>query len=217
MDTVSYSKVDEILAEHKRWLDTEGESGECADFSNMRLHGINFIARDLRQANFEGASLGWSKFSDSDLEGANFENANLNLTSFRFADLRGANFKNATINATVFETADLRQAKNLPEAPVIPNIHQTVFETVSQPDALDMEEWHSCKNTHCRAGWVCTLAGKAGKDLEDRYGTGVAAALIYYASDPTLRRVPSWADSNEIALMDMERLALLEKTKSNEL
>ena len=70
-----------------------------------------------------------------------------------------------------------------------------------------MDQWHSCESAHCRAGWAITLAGRAGKALEERLGTNAAAALIYMASDPCLEHVPDWYATNEDALEDMARLA----------
>jgi hypothetical protein len=70
-----------------------------------------------------------------------------------------------------------------------------------------MGTWHKCETTHCRAGWVITLAGDAGKAMEFCMGTPAAAALIYLASDPTLERIPDFYASNEAALADMKHLA----------
>lgn len=96
----------------------------------------------------------------------------------------------------------------LRECPVkIPDIHKAVFEAVSAPGALDMGTWHQCETTHCRAGWVVTLAGDGGKALEWAMGTPAAAAMIYMTSDPTLPKIPNFYDSNENALADMKRLA----------
>ena len=64
-----------------------------------------------------------------------------------------------------------------------------------------------CGSTHCRAGWVVTLAGKPGRDLEKEIGTGAAAALIYMASDPDLEQIPNWVASNEDALADIQAMA----------
>jgi hypothetical protein len=82
-----------------------------------------------------------------------------------------------------------------------------VYEAASKPDALDMSDWHTCETTHCRAGWVVTLAGKEGLDLEKKLGPGAAATLIYLKSDPKLERIPSFNSSNETAMADMKRLA----------
>ncbi len=68
-----------------------------------------------------------------------------------------------------------------------------------------MSNWH-CGTTHCRAGWVVTLAGEAGKKLEEATTTPFAAMQIYRASDPTWR-MSNFFDTNEGALADMKRLA----------
>jgi hypothetical protein len=71
-----------------------------------------------------------------------------------------------------------------------------------------MENWHKCEKTHCRAGWVVTLAGEAGRKLEAFYNTPLAAMLIYDASVPDFKINPSrFYDDDEAALADMKRLA----------
>jgi hypothetical protein len=95
-----------------------------------------------------------------------------------------------------------------PTIPVIPNIHQAVYAAASTPESLDMATWHKCKNTHCRAGWIVTLAGEAGKQLEQFHDTLLAAMLIYDASDPSFKINPArFFDTNEAALADMKKLA----------
>jgi hypothetical protein len=51
------------------------------------------------------------------------------------------------------------------------------------------------------------LAGDAGSQLERELGTNAAAALIYYASDPDLDRVPDWFATDDEAMADIQRLA----------
>ena len=71
-----------------------------------------------------------------------------------------------------------------------------------------METWHTCANTHSRAGWVVTLAGEEGRKLEARFNTLSAAMRIYGASDPNFKINPCrFFDSNEDALANMKRLA----------
>ena len=93
-----------------------------------------------------------------------------------------------------------------PPIPIIPEIHAKVFAAVSQPNALEMSTWHTCATTHCRAGWVVTLAGEAGKALEAFHNTDLAARLIYKASGYEINPA-RFHDSNEDALADMKRLA----------
>ena len=71
---------------------------------------------------------------------------------------------------------------------------------------LNMGAWHTCETTHCRAGWVVTLAGQAGRDLEAKTSTLFAAQQIYKASGYAISPV-RFFDSDEIAMADMRRLA----------
>jgi len=92
--------------------------------------------------------------------------------------------------------------------PVIPDIHKAVYEVSSRSESLNMRNVHTCENTHCRAGWVITLAGDAGRRLEEFYNWELAAMLIYDASEPGFQIHPArFYDSNEDALADMKRLA----------
>jgi hypothetical protein len=92
--------------------------------------------------------------------------------------------------------------------PVIEDLHKKIYAAASQPEALAMNDWHGCANTHCRAGWVVRLAGNAGLELERFHGTALAAMLIYDASCPDFKINPArFFDSNEDALVDMRRLA----------
>ncbi len=164
-----------------------------ADLRDADLRGADLRDADLRDADLSGADLRDADLRDADLSGANLSDANLRGADLRDADLRGA---------------DLRGADWMPK---ITNIHATVYAAASQPCALDMRQWH-CGTTHCRAGWVITLAGDGGRVLEGVYGTPAAAALIYQASDSTLERIPDFYCDNETALADMKRLAELESS-----
>ena len=90
------------------------------------------------------------------------------------------------------------------------NIHQLIYKAVSEPNALAMADWHTCETTHCRAGWVTHLAGEEGKELEEFFGTALAASKIYRASSE--HKVPLWRffENAEDAMADMKRLAELE-------
>lgn len=95
----------------------------------------------------------------------------------------------------------------MPNIPIIKNIHQSLLEAVSKENALDMRDWHTCETTHCRAGWIVTLAGKEGKELEDKTSPLFAAMQIYKASS-TIRVSPSkFFDKNEQAMEDIKRCA----------
>lgn len=69
-----------------------------------------------------------------------------------------------------------------------------------------MGAWHTCETTHCRAGWVVTLAGDAGRALEQRFNTELAAMLIYRESGSPINPARFY-DSNDDALADMKKRA----------
>lgn len=98
---------------------------------------------------------------------------------------------------------------------MIEDIHKKLFEAVSAPGALDMSNWHTCNTTHCRAGWVVTLAGDAGRELEEKTSTLFAAIQIYKKSG---YKIPParFFDSDKAAMEDMKRLAELRELKGEE-
>jgi hypothetical protein len=99
-------------------------------------------------------------------------------------------------------------ANIVPAVPVIADLHKRVYAAASQPGALDMKHWHKCEKKHCRAGWVVTLAGEAGRALEQYHDTMLAAMLIYDASCPGFKINPArFYDETDAALADMKRLA----------
>jgi uncharacterized protein YjbI with pentapeptide repeats len=166
----------------------------------------NLSYADLSGTNLSGANLRYA-----DLSGTDLRYTDLSGTDLRYADLSGADLRYADLSGTDLSGANLRGANlryaDLSGVPVIPEIHKRVYGAVSLPGALEMGAWHTCETTHCRGGWVVTLAGEDGKALEIKIGTSAAAALIYIKSDPTLARVPSFHASNADALADMKRLA----------
>lgn len=93
----------------------------------------------------------------------------------------------------------------------IKDLHQKMAKVAGAPGALNMEEWHSCETTHCRAGWTIVLAGDKGKELERDWGTPCAAGLIYAASTGM---VPDFYASNAEALADIKRCAAAMKQKA---
>ncbi|MEE9510315.1 MAG: hypothetical protein V3V81_07455 [Candidatus Bathyarchaeia archaeon] len=76
-----------------------------------------------------------------------------------------------------------------------------------------MDSWHTCDTTHCRAGWVVTLAGEEGKALEKYFDTCLAAQLIYRESSIIEVSLIRFFDTDEEAMADMKRMAELEAKK----
>lgn len=113
----------------------------------------------------------------------------------------------------------------MPETPIIKNIHQKVLQAVTD-GKLKMDTWHAddaknengeyCGTTHCRAGWVIALAGKAGVEMESIFGTENTALQIYHKSSPNINVSPvKFYNSNEVAMEDIKRCAELEIEQNN--
>ena len=182
---------------------------ECNAGASLSVKlGLAVRAADLKGADLEGADL-----EGADLKGAYLKGAYLKGADLEGAYLEGADLKGAYLKGAYLKGADLKGA-NFGSAPKVENIHGAVYRAATQTtDALKMDAWHTCETSHCRAGWITTLAGEAGARLEAEIGTPVAALAIYAASDPTYFErdgVPDFYCGNDEALADMKRLADLE-------
>ena len=178
-----------------------------AKLTGANLTGANMVWANLSGADLRGAKLRGAKLTGAKLTGAKLTGANLTGAGLSGAGLSGANLRWADLTGTDLSGADLTVA-NLIGVPIIPNIHAAVYAAASQPGALEMRQWHStCGTTHCRAGWVVTLAGEAGTALEKAIGTAAAATAIYLASDPNIGKFPDFYCDNNTALADMKARA----------
>jgi Pentapeptide repeats (8 copies) len=215
--TAEITVTPDMLPSVKLGLAVKWARKSGAYLSGANLSGANLRGAYLSGANLSGANLRDAYLRGADLSGANLSGADLSGADLSDAYLSGANLRDAYLRDAYLSGANLSGANlsgaYLSGAPVIENIHQKVYAAASQPDALDMGDWHKCGTTHCRAGWVTVLAGDEGKVLEDRIGTAAAATLIYLASDPTLDKFPSFYCGNDEALVDMKRLAELEAAR----
>ena len=158
----------------------------------------------MRCLNFKSRVLCGFDFSESDLRGADFRGADLRGSNFKNSDLREAQFDRCILRPAGFDGVDLRGVKGFPEIEPF-DIDGAVWNAVNKHE-FDMLDWHSeCGSVHCWAGWAVTLHPQ-GVDLERKFGTSVAAALIYNACSKS-ERVPNWYMSNEHALAAIRELA----------
>ena len=111
---------------------------------------------------------------------------------------RRADLRDAGLHGAVLSSAGLM------DIPVVEELDAKILAAIAAGGSLDMRVWHTCRTTHCRAGWAITLAGDAGRDLEARVGSAAAGALIYYESTGT---VPDFHASNDAALESIRTAA----------
>lgn len=116
---------EEVLEDHRVWLESDEEKGRRADFSRMALDFIDLSKADLRRASFQGASLIGTDFREARLQGAcliaadltdaklqraKLQYAELNSARIYKANLRGANLSGADLRVADLVKTDLRQA-----------------------------------------------------------------------------------------------------------
>jgi uncharacterized protein YjbI with pentapeptide repeats len=178
-----------------------------------------------------GADLTGADLTGAVLAGAVLTSAVLTGADLAGADLAGADLTGAVLRGAVLTGADLAGADLtgiLESVPLIPNIDAAILAAIAENKAkkqngFDMGSWHGnkedcdetnwCQTTHCRAGYAICLAGKAGFDLERKYGPANAGMLLYLKSTPN-EPVPNWAASNSSALADMRERAKKQLTET---
>jgi hypothetical protein len=139
---------------------------------------------------------------EADMSGANLSEANLSEAYLRWADLSEADLRRADLSGAFISNADLRGAIGLPDIQQF-DLDASVAAACAAPNSLEMGSWNTCETTHCRAGWAVVLHPQ-GRELEEKYGTCAAGALIYNACSGY---VPDFYASNEDAMADIQKRA----------
>ena len=83
-------KLQEILAAHKLWLNTDGEQGQRADLTGANLTGADLTGAVLSLAHLKGAVLTGADLWAANLTGAYLTGAVLTDANLTGADLWGA-------------------------------------------------------------------------------------------------------------------------------
>ena len=98
------NELNEILENHKLWLN--GEGGECANLRGADLRYANLYNIDLRCADLNSADL-----NSADLRCANLRGASLNSANLNSANLSGASLYNANLYSSNLNNANLNNVK----------------------------------------------------------------------------------------------------------
>jgi uncharacterized protein YjbI with pentapeptide repeats len=93
-----------VFADHRAWLDSDGQSGEKTDLSHAQLQGLSLWSADLCEANLSHASLQGADLDHARLRGANLRHANMQATSLWQANLRGADLSCAGLQEQSWTT-----------------------------------------------------------------------------------------------------------------
>jgi len=142
---IASRELAEILAQHREWLDSNGDAGTQADFSRENLEGVDLI--------------------DGRLQGAILISTNLKRADLMLADLRGAsllqaNLKDANLLGTVFHQANL-QAARLDGATGLLSRHlagANLFGAVLPEETSPLAGLKNVMGVAYRAGWfLCSI------------------------------------------------------------
>lgn len=111
LEIIGYEEeLNKILEQHKLWLETNGNEGARANFSEADLEYVNFSGANLERAIFDKANLFGANLSRANLFQANFFKADLFEASLFEADLRGSNFEEANLVTANLCGADFFEA-----------------------------------------------------------------------------------------------------------
>ena len=103
------SKLNQILEQHKFWIESAGKHGQRANLEYANLTDANLEGADLRGANLYGAKLRGANLKDANLSGANLSGADL-----RVANLKDTVLSGAVLSGAVLSGAYLKDATGLP-------------------------------------------------------------------------------------------------------
>jgi nucleoid DNA-binding protein len=103
-------EIKKILADHRRWLDSQGKSGEKAVLSHAVLVRADLYAAKLSFIDFQGADLREAVLSEADLYDANLRDTNLADAVLDWASLDGAKLQRASLQGADLRWANLEGA-----------------------------------------------------------------------------------------------------------
>ena len=101
-------KLEEILQNHKLWLETRYSSKVKGERANLR--GADLCEADLRGVNLQCANLYMADLSRANLQGADLRRADLRGTDLREANLRDVDLRSANLQGADLSGVDLRGA-----------------------------------------------------------------------------------------------------------
>ena len=99
-------ELDQILDDHRRWLEYEGTLGRranlrCCDLSNRDLFGVVLKMAVLKDVDFSGANLRTANLKQAELHGCRFHR-----THMQWSILQGARLQNNNLTETNIQFCD---------------------------------------------------------------------------------------------------------------
>lgn len=182
---------------------------------------VDFIDCDFSGCNLDNTSFQTTTFLRCKFTGTRIMGAGKTVLvkKMRSRDDGGGNFYDwsAFLNCT---DAPVGKDKQVVVSKVR-SLHKRVYQAIERGRRankafLEMCGWHGsctlkgnnveCGTTHCHAGWINTVAGKLGEDLERVTNPRLAAIALLDAAYPG-QPIPDFHDTNAGAMRRIKRLA----------
>ena len=219
------SLLNEILEQHRLWIETNGMQGTSANLINAdltgatltganlefaRLHGANLYGANLTGAFLTGATLASAKLINTDLRGANLTRANLYGASLYGAKLNRANLSGANLHAANLTHADLTHADltganlhaanlgyaNLTGAIGLPNVSWVIPGCLAHLNNI-MDELYLKKENKL----VNFVQDSFGFFIQDNPAEGTFDMLL---GDRIIRSIPHWVKYTGLRQIESE-------------
>src|SRR6266436_1385386 len=107
---LSRDEIEQMLAEHRLYLETEYHQGHRANFASADLSGQNFSGLNLRGIRMDRAVLRGADFTRTQLQRATLIGVISQEARFDSADLSGARLSGANLVSASLENACLAKA-----------------------------------------------------------------------------------------------------------
>ena len=122
VETISTARLDQVLAAHLRWLETNGEQGTRLNMKGMDLGGRNLDGYDFSGTDFRGARLDRASMKNVKLVAADLRMASMINANFTGSDLRGAYLSKGALRRAILVDANYDPAALAPPPAPEPEI-----------------------------------------------------------------------------------------------
>jgi len=117
VESISTARLEEVLAAHQRWLETNGEQGERLNMRGMDLAGRKLDGYDFSGTDFRGARLDRTSMKNVKLVAADLRLASMIKANFTGSDLRGAFVSKGALSRAILVDASYDPAALAPAPP----------------------------------------------------------------------------------------------------
>lgn len=105
VETISTARLEEVLAAHQVWLETNGKLGTRLSMRGVDLAGRNLDGYDFSGTDFRGARLDRTSMKNVKLVAADLRLASMINANFSGSDLRGAFLTNGALRRAILADA----------------------------------------------------------------------------------------------------------------